>query len=57
MQEQLEFQAANYSPPHSKASMISEAAMKSASEAVGSVHEVDASEDHMNVVDAVNKDV
>lgn len=58
LQEQLESQVANYCPPHSKISMISEAAMKSASEAVGVSQKVqDESEVHMNVVQVVNEDM
>jgi len=53
LQEQLEFQVANYRPPHSKTSMISEAAMKSASEAIGP----DEGQLHMNVVQVVNRDL
>jgi len=52
LQEQLEFQVANYRPPHSKASMISEASMRSASEALA-----DESQVHMNVVQVVNGDL
>jgi len=58
LQEQLELQAANYRPPHPKISMISEAAMKNASEAVRQVQKVqDESEVHMNVVQVVNNDM
>ena len=57
LEEQLELQATNYRPPHAKTSMISEAAMKNASEAVGEVLKVqDESEVHMNVVQVVNED-
>ncbi|KAF8798888.1 CTP synthase [Phlegmacium glaucopus] len=58
LQEQIEFQAANYHPPHPKISMISEAAMRSASEAVRQDQKVqDESEVHMNVVQVVNEDM
>jgi len=58
LQEQIEVQAANYCPPHTKNSMISEAAMKSALEAVGVSKKVqDESEVHMNVVQVVNEDL
>ena len=57
MEEQLELQATHYRPPHIKSSMISEAAMKNASEAVGEGLKVpDESEVHMNVVQEVNDD-
>ena len=58
LQEQIEFQAVHYRPPHTKTSMISEAAIKSASEAVGGSQKVqDESEVHMNVVQVVNEDI
>jgi CTP synthase len=58
LQQQLEFQATNYRPPHPKISMISEAAMKSESEAVGEIKKFqDENEVHMNVVQVVNKDI
>ena len=59
LETQLELQATHYRPPHAKTSMISEAAMKNASEAVGdSVLKVqDESQVHMNVVQEVNEDI
>ena len=58
MEEQLELQATQYRPPHAKTSMISEAAMKNASEAVGDNLKVqDESVVHMNVVQVVNEDI
>ena len=58
LEEQLEFQATQYRPPHAKTSMISEAAMKNASEAVAEHVKVqDESEVHMNVVQEVNQDI
>jgi len=58
LQEQIEFQGANYRPPHPEVSMISEAAMKSTSEAVEVCRKIqDESEVHMNVVHVVNKDM
>lgn len=58
LQEQFEFQATHYHPPHTKTSMISEAAMKSASESVLEVQKVqDENELHMNVVQEVNDDI
>jgi CTP synthase len=53
LQEQFEFQATHYRPPHTRSSMISEAAMKNTS-----VQKVqDESEVHMNVVQVVNEDM
>ena len=60
MEEQLELQGTQYRPPHAKTSMISEAAMKNASEAVGVLNLTkvqDESEVHMKVVQVVNEDV
>jgi CTP synthase len=58
LEEQLESQATQYRPPHAKTSMISETAMKSASEAVGEGLKVqDESVVHMNVVQVVNEDI
>ena len=58
LEEQLELQATQYRPPHAKTSMISEAAMKNASEAVGDSLKVqDESVVHMNVVQEVNDDI
>jgi CTP synthase len=55
LRDQFEFQARHYRPPHSKSSMISEAAMM---EAVVGVQKVqDESEVHMNVVQVVNEDI
>jgi len=55
LQEQFEYQAKYYRPPHAKSSMISENAMKNASEAVAAVQ--DESQVHMNVVQVVNEDM
>ena len=57
LQEQFESQAANYRPPHAKPAMISEAAMKSVSEAVGAGQKVQDESAHMNVVQVVNEDM
>ena len=57
MEEQLELQVTQYRPPHAKTSMISEAAMKNASEAVDGLKVQDESVVHMNVVQVVNQDI
>jgi CTP synthase len=58
LQEQFEYQAKHYRPPHANSSMISETAMKNASEAVAAVKKVqDESQVHMNVVQVVNEDM
>lgn len=57
--EQLERQVATFVPPHPAATMVSEALLKSASEAAIEVHAVmpvDAENQHMKVVEAVNED-
>jgi CTP synthase len=57
LQEQFELQATNYRPPHAQPAMISEAAMKSVSEAVGAGQKVQDENVHMNVVQVVNQDL
>jgi hypothetical protein len=60
LEEQLLLQAMHYRPPHSKASMISEADMKIAlggAVAEDDVKVKDESEVHMNVVQEVNEDI
>lgn len=58
LQEQFEYQAMHYHPPHANTFMISETAMKNASDAVAAVQKVqDESQVHMNVVQVVNEDI
>ncbi|KAF8156877.1 CTP synthase N-terminus-domain-containing protein [Crassisporium funariophilum] len=56
LDEQTEFQLANYRPPHPELSMVSESALKSAAEAVEVNRIEKESENHMNVIQVVNED-